>query len=360
MSASTDSPAASEIDTGALPRLIVDPEILTRNLAAPTAVAPGVNVRPHAKTHKSAEIARRQLAAGAVGLTVATVGEAEVFADHGVTDLFIAFPVWTDDAVAARLRALAARTALRVGVDSIGGAQRLAAAGAGVEVLVEIDSGHHRTGVPAAQAGEVARAAADGGLDVVGAFTFPGHGYGPDARAAAAADEAAALAAAADAMRAAGVEPRVLSGGSTPTLAGTDTGVITETRPGVYVFNDAQQVELGSATFADVALWAEAYVVHVSADRYVLGVGSKTLGADRAAWATGFGRLPDHPDARITALSEHHATVPAETVGEHGLRLGDVVRVVPNHVCTAVNLADRLHLRGSDESWPVDARGANG
>jgi len=175
----------------------------------------------------------------------------------------------------------------------------------------------------------------------------------------AAADEAAALSKAADALRAVNIEPRVRSGGSTPTAALSESDVLTELRPGVYAFQDAQQAELGSTDLTDIALTAVATVVSRGPDRAVLDAGSKVLSADRPAWTTGFGRLLDHPGARVVALSEHHATVtfdgPAPAVGER-------VRVAPNHVCTAVNLADELVIVDGGvevDRWAVAARGAN-
>jgi D-serine deaminase-like pyridoxal phosphate-dependent protein len=153
----------------------------------------------------------------------------------------------------------------------------------------------------------------------------------------------------------------VVSGGCTPTAALSDQDALTEVRPGVYPFYDAQQVELDVCGWADVALTAMSTVVSVAADRVVLDAGSKVLGADRPAWTSGFGRLPDHPEARITALSEHHATVVFPD-GPVPLRHGDRVRVAPNHVCNAVNLADELLAidpDGTVERWPVAARGAN-
>lgn len=353
-----------QLDT---PFLAVDPDVLEANLAAGTAraAARGLAWRPHAKTHKSLAVAARQLAHGAAGLTLATVAEAEVFADGGCADLFLAYPVWAAGPRADRLRALAGRVRLRVGVDSAAGADRLAAAlrGAPAGVLVEVDSGHHRTGVAPDRAGAVAAHAAGAGLDVVGVFTFPGHSYAPGGRATAAADEAAALAAAAASLVAAGIDPVVRSGGSSPTEPidpGAAAHPATETRPGVSVFGDAQQVELDAAGFGSCALTAHATVVHARDGHVVLDAGSKTLGADRAPWATGFGRLPDAPHARVVALSEHHATVthgdgPAPAVGSR-------VRVLPNHVCSAVNLAAELVVVTGDavvDRWAVDAAGAN-
>ena len=356
----------------ATPYLVVDATVLDSNLRRMAARARrlGVALRPHAKTHKTWQIAQRQLALGAVGLTVATVGEAEVFADAGCTDLFIAYPIWAAGSRGPRLRALAQRCALRVGVDSTAAAELLAGALAGTdaEVVVEVDSGHDRTGVRPHQAGELAAAATRLGLHVAGVFTFPGHSYAPDGRRRAAADEARALRGAEQAVRAAGVGAGSLrSGGSTPTasLSGGDgqdgSTALTELRPGVYAFNDAQQLELGVADWESIALTAAATVVSRSGRRVVLDSGSKVLGADRESWATGYGRLPDYPDARITALSEHHATVssPADATMPD---LGAVVRVAPNHVCAAVNLAEELIVIAGGtavDRWPVIARGRN-
>jgi len=334
------------------PYLRVDVGRLDTNLrrVADRAAGAGVALRPHAKTHKCLEVARRQLAAGAAGLTVATIGEAETFAAV-CDDLFIAYPLWVDDAAARRLRALADRASVAIGVDSVAGAEQAARllAGSGVEVLVEVDSGHHRTGVAPGGAATVAAAAR--GLPVRGAFTFPGHSYAPDALVSAASDEAAALAAA-------GLGP-VLSGGSTPSLAAADLGVLTELRPGVYAFGDAQQWELGVADPVDVALTCRATVVSHAGGRLVLDAGSKALGADRAPYASGWGRLPAYDGARVVLLSEHHAVV--DLAGAPLPALGTGVDVVPNHVCAAVNLHDTLWADqdGALTPWAVAARGRN-
>lgn len=345
------------------PYLAVDVDVLDRNLAAMAGAARdrGLRLRPHAKTHKCVEIARRQVALSGAGLTVATVAEAEVFAAAGFDDLFLAYPIVAAGPRAGRLRALADRVALRVGVDSAEGAALLGRAVPGLEVLVEVDSGHHRTGVAPERAGEVAAAASASGLAVTGVFTFPGHGYGSGNRGRAAGDEADALAAAAAALDRAGVPARVRSGGSTPTAALSDPAVLTELRPGVYAFHDAQQAELGSAELTDVALTAVATVVSRAPGRAVLDAGSKVLSADRPAWATGFGRLPAWPAARVVALSEHHATVTFPD-GTEVPAVGETVRVAPNHVCTAVNLADELVILSGGlevDRWAVAARGAN-
>ncbi len=352
------------------PFLVIDETLLEANLAAMAvhARALGVALRPHAKTHKTPEIARRQLAHGAVGLTVATVGEAEVFGDAGVDDLFIAYPIWAVGPRASRLRDLAGRVRLRVGADSVEGVRMLAeavhAGRAGAHPLaiaVEVDSGHHRSGIAPERAAEAAAAALEAGLLVDGVFTFPGHSYGSGAAAPAAGDEAAALVTARDALVAAGIPCPVVSGGSTPSARAADGDVLTELRPGVYLFGDAQQWELGTIEPASIALTARATVVSRREHVVVVDAGSKILGADRAAYASGYGRLLDFPDARITALSEHHATI-TFPAGATVPPLGTELRVVPNHVCNAVNLVDELIVERDGievDTWAVAARGRN-
>ena len=351
------------LDGVATPSVLLDEERLDANIAAMAALVAGrgLLLRPHVKTHKSVEIAARQVAAGASGITVATISEAEVFAAAGFAGIFIAYPLWLDRDMGARLRRVAERVPLLVGVDSASGAKQLAEATRGltdrVSVLVEVDSGHHRSGVPATAAGSVAAAASGAGLDVAGVFTFPGHSYSREGRRAAAADEVRALAQAVEALAGHGIEARIVSGGSTPSVEFADASVLTEIRPGVYVFGDAQQWELGTCGPQDIALTVLSTVVSQAPDRVIADAGSKVLAADRAAYATGYGRLLDAPDARVTALSEHHATITGLDCAP-----GTRVRLVPNHVCVAVNLADAYVVtRGAEVAahWPVDARGCN-
>jgi D-serine deaminase-like pyridoxal phosphate-dependent protein len=347
------------------PALVVDEAILGTNLvrAARFTSDLGVALRPHVKTHKSIEIARRQRAAGAVGITVATLSEAEVFATAGFDDIFVAYPLWVDGPKAAMLERILRLSSVILGVDSVDGARQIArtglAAGNPLSLLIEVDSGHHRSGVLPQDAGTLAESARDAGPEVAGVFTFPGHSYSPQTRESAAHDEQEALSIAAASLADHGIPPRIVSGGSTPSLEFVGSSVLTEVRAGVYVFGDAQQWELGAASPESIALTVLATVVSRSPGRLILDSGSKVLGADRSAYSSGFGRLIDHPDARITALSEHHATV----IGAD-LPLGTRVRVVPNHVCAAVNLADEYLVVTADGRekfgvWPVEARGRN-
>jgi D-serine deaminase-like pyridoxal phosphate-dependent protein len=356
----SDSTIATDTET---PALAINAVILDANIAraAASTARAGLSLRPHVKTHKSIEIARRQLAAGAVGITVATLSEAEVFSAAGFADIFVAYPLWLDVFKTASLTRVLEHSSVLLGVDSVDSARQIANAvgmrAGRLGVLIEIDSGHHRSGVRPQDAGALAVAVQDAGLDVAGLFTFPGHSYSPTARESAARDEERALSAAVASLDERGIAARIVSGGSTPSLEFASSSVLTEVRPGVYVFGDAQQWELGTIAPEDIALTALATVVSRSPGHLILDAGSKVLGADRGASSSGFGRLRDYPDARITALSEHHATV----IGVD-LPLGTRVRVVPNHVCAAVNLADEyvVHSPGHDlEAWRVDARGRN-
>ena len=353
------------------PSLVVDLDVVEANARRLQAAldARGVALRPHVKTHKSVALARIQLDAGARGLTVGTVGEAEVFAAAGMADLFIAYPVWAEGSKASRLRTLHDTTGLAVGVDSVAGADRLAAAVAGsrrpLRVLIEIDSGGHRTGVATPEeAVAVAAAARRLGLVVEGVFTHGGHSYaGPAARDAAALDEVAALGAAADALRSAGLEVAVVSAGSTPTMVGAAVGQVTEIRAGTYLLGDRTQLALEAIPADGVALHVAATVVSATVPgQVVIDAGAKTLTKDRAPYLVGHGLLPAYPDAVVERLYDYHGVV-VTPAGSPAPRLGEIVAVIPNHVCPVVDLFDSfVAVRGVAVvgRWPVDARGRSG
>jgi D-serine deaminase-like pyridoxal phosphate-dependent protein len=328
----------------------------------------GIALRPHAKTHKSVAIARMQVAAGARGITVGTIGEAEVFAAAGIDDLFLAYPVWADGDKAIRLRTLA-DTGIRfaVGVDSVAGAERLGAAMAGagrpLRVLVEVDPGLHRTGVATAgEAVEVARAADRAGLVVDGIFSHGGHGYRPGGADAAGADEVAALTRAAEALRAAGFEVKTVSAGSTPTMLSAATGPVTEIRAGTYVYGDRQQWFLGAMPAEGCAVAVAATVVSVFDDRVVVDAGAKMLTKDRPDWLVGYGAIVGYPELVIERINDYHGVV-AVPAGSARPGIGDVVAIIPNHVCPVIDLVDvvlAVRADGTIEQWPVDARGRSG
>lgn len=371
-SASVRPPAISDaaratIDT---PALVVD---LDRVDAAISKMATamrerGVSLRPHAKTHKSIEVGRRQLEAGAAGLTVGTVGEAETFVDGGLDDLFIAYPMVPLGPKAERLRAVARRASIRLGIDSVVGAHAVADALGDdrerVSVLVEIDCGGRRSGVAPPDAGPIAAAATHLGLAVIGVFTHGGHGYhGADARSAAAEDEVRGLTDAAASLRAAGVEPTVVSAGSTPTALDSARGTVTEERPGTYVFGDRQQVALGSIGPDAPAAVIAARVVSVnrSGRRFVIDAGAKTLTKDAPAYLAGHATIPEL-GAVVDRVSDYHGV--CEIVDGAPLpEIGQLVLAVPNHICPVVDLfATFLVARDGAiiDTWRVDARGRSG
>ncbi|MGZ8513586.1 MAG: alanine racemase [Candidatus Limnocylindrales bacterium] len=360
-----DAEAQAQIET---PAIVVDLDRADANIDRMAAVmrGRGVALRPHAKTHKSLEFGRRQLAAGAVGLTVATIGEAEVFADGGIDDLLIAYPLVVNGRKAERLRDLVERCSLSVGVDSRTGAETIAVALRGAarrpRVLVEIDCGGRRTGVRPEAAGALARHCQDLGLEAAGVFTHAGHGYeGPQARVAAADDEVSGLTTAAAALRAEGIEPVVVSAGSTPTAVLSARGAVTEERPGTYVFSDRLQAAVAEEPLDRIALVVAATVVsHGTRGGFVVDAGAKVLGKDVASFLDGHAAVLGW-DAVIRRVSDHHGVVELVDCARRPA-IGDMVFLVPNHVCPVVNLVDEYLVarRGRLVArWPVDARGRN-
>jgi D-serine deaminase-like pyridoxal phosphate-dependent protein len=353
------------------PCLVIDLDVVERNVRGLQAALDerGIGLRPHVKTHKLVPIARLQLEAGAAGLTAGTLGEAEVLADAGIGDVFVAYPVWAGGPKGDRLRRLHERIRLSVGVDSIESARQLGDAVRGTDrplrVLVELDAGLGRTGVASpAEAVVVAVAARDAGLEIAGVFTHGGHAYrDPAAGSRAAEDEVAVLTQAADALRAAGFDVQTLSAGSTPTRLLAARSGVTEIRAGTYALNDRQQLVLGSAAADELAAVVAATVVsHPDPGRFVIDAGAKSLTKDRAEYLEGFGLLPGHPGAIVSRVFDYHGTVELGTDAPMP-GIGDVVAVVPNHICPVVDLYDAaVIVRGGAivDRWPIDARGRSG
>lgn len=353
------------------PAIVVDQHILDANIASMADFAADQNLalRPHAKTHKIAEIGHKQIAAGSQGLAVATLGEAQYFFNNGITDLFIAYPIWATENDAETLTHLATDGVLAVGTDSVEAVHQLADVThqhPGVEIMIELNSGHNRSGVFPDQVVPIVEAIHDHNMILRGIFTFPGHSYAPGEHSTAAQNEADTLRTAERFLHEADFEVPILSGGSSPSAKAAVADGVTEIRPGVYVFGDAQQLELGRIGFDDIALTIVTTVVsrqeaHADAPaRIIVDAGSKILANDRAPWATGHGRVLGHPDARITAVSEHHGTIlwDSDDLPQVGTRL----QLIPNHVCVAVNLVDEVNVTDGDdivETWQVGARGLN-
>jgi D-serine deaminase-like pyridoxal phosphate-dependent protein len=351
------------------PAAVVDRVALRANVTAMQDAMDraGVRLRPHAKTHKCVEVARLQLEAGARGLTVGTLGEAEVFADAGVEDIFVAYPVYADAARARRLGDLHERVRLAVGADSEAGVTALAEATRGstqpLDVLVEVDSGGRRCGVRPDDAVRLATHVERSGLRLRGVYTHGGHGYkGPDARADAARDERVTLARAYDALDSAGLSIDVLSAGSTPTVELSARAPVTEQRPGTYVLNDAQQVALGSVPPTAVAFFVVATVVSDAVPgQVIVDAGAKAVPRDTHPLLPGFGCLAG-TDLHLRTTNDYHGFVDVPEDAP-SLRVGDRVVIVPNHVCPTVNLYDELVIVEDGrvvDTWRVTARGRNG
>jgi D-serine deaminase-like pyridoxal phosphate-dependent protein len=344
-----------------------------------------VKLRPHAKTHKSPEIAKWQLAAGAVGICCAKLGEAEVFAEAGIPDIRLPYPV--NPVNADRVAALLDKTRLSIIVDDMdvarGWSAAMSRAGKTLDVLVKVDVGFHRCGInpDAVDAPErLALVASLPGLRFAGILSHAGHGYHAHSEMELehiAVREAEMMQDLATRAALAGVTVEEVSVGSTPTarfigrqIAATDParpGRITEMRPGNYVFRDRTQIALGAATLENCAMFIEAMVVaRPAADRVILDCGAKTLALDgcrgfEAQPGHGLVLLPDgtpDPTLVIERLNEEHATVRATESTR--LRIGDRVRVLPNHACVVANLMDELVLADGGQiagRVPVAARG---
>jgi D-serine deaminase-like pyridoxal phosphate-dependent protein len=373
------------------PALLVDRRRLEANLdrAQARADEQGVKLRPHAKTHRCADIARLQRDRGAQGLTVATLDEAEYFAAAGFDDVLVAREV-ADPGQLRRLADLAAGGA-RVAfcVDTIAGAnlasEVLASRGTTLDVMVEVDVGQGRCGVPwdePAAPALVAHISSLAGLRVRGLLTHAGHSYlGPQSGetveqsvTSVMEEERDRLLSLAGRLSDAGLldpETAALSLGSTPTFSrfvnrSVDGLRITEARPGNYVFHDAQQVALGTVDLDSCALTCQATVISLRRDedgteRYFVDAGKKVLTSDGGWSVSGYGILlysPKtmvfNPHAEIVALSEEHGwiDVPGGAVHE----VGDRLRIVPNHACVAVATQRRLYVVDGEEvvdEWQV-------
>jgi D-serine deaminase-like pyridoxal phosphate-dependent protein len=357
------------------PALVIDAQKMEQNILgmADVAGSRGVVLRPHVKTHKIPSIARRQRETGAAGITVAKVSEAEVMADGGLDDIFVAYPLVTETKI-RRAIALAKRVRLILGVDSQRGARKLSSLarneGITLEVRLEVDSGLGRTGVPRAEAADLAQEISSlENLDLTGVYTYRGAVL-EDGSPTTNLDEAGRLegefmVSVAEEVREAGVPIRDISLGSTPTAehaAGVEG--VTEIRPGTYVFYDRMQAALGVCSLSDCALRVMATVAsRPKPDLAIIDGGSKTFATDVQPKAaplnlTGFGYVVGHPGAVLGRVTEEHGMLSVDE--DSDLRVGDTVEIIPNHVCSTVNLHDEVYVLdadGSAKNVSVAARG---
>ncbi len=371
----TDEPTPGmtleEIDT---PDVIVDLDVVEANIRRAQAVAEGVGARlmPHIKTSKSPYVAALQLAAGAAGITVAKLGEAEVFHAHGLGPILIAYPL-VGAAKLSRLRTLLeAGAQLSIALDSVAVASPIAALarslGVRMPVWLEVDTGNHRLGVDPMEA--VATCAALAGLEgieVQGFMSYGGHvNAGKDAaeRARIVRDEVGLLRRLAGEAQAAGIARSlgVNVGGTLHLMFPDELAGVTVLRPGTYVYNDRMVVAGGAARIEDCAAQVLTQVVsRPSPDRAIVDAGTKTFAADpiQRPGLTGYGTVVGHPELELYRLQEEHGFIRILDPGAQ-LRVGDRLRIVPNHVCSMMNLHDRVvgvRQGRVERLLPVAARG---
>jgi D-serine deaminase-like pyridoxal phosphate-dependent protein len=341
------------------PCAVIDMDRVERNIARIQAAcdAAGVAHRPHIKTHKNPMLAQMQIAAGAKGITCQKLGEAEIMADAGIDDILISYNLLGDEKM-ARLGALQQKANVTVAADNSVVAADLpkaaAASGRTLSVVVECDTGRKRAGVetPAEAVALAREIAGSNGLQFAGFMLYPTETGWADAQKFF--DEALA------GVRAHGLDATIVSTGGTPNLKnlGKLKGA-TEHRFGTYIYNDRMQVAAGVATWDDCALHIYSTVVSRAApDRGILDAGSKTLTTDTGG-LEGHGLILEHPEARIARFAEEHGFLDLSRSNTRP-NVGDVVRIVPNHVCVVVNMMDEVVMVRGEEiigTLPVAARG---
>ena len=363
------------LETLETPCVVIDMEKVRRNIAEMQRQADECHValRPHVKTHKMPLFTRMQLEAGAKGITCCKVSEAEVMFAGGAEDIFIAYPQIGARRIARVLELNRKIPRLIIAVDSREGAEMLSAAAAAdgqtVEVRMEVDTGAGRTGVVRDQAVALARhIAALPGLKLTGIYTFKSLVYRDKVttdNALAGQEEGDLLAEVAAAIRDAGVPLAEISGGSSPT--GYDvakTGKVTEIRPGTYIFKDNFLIRENVATDDDVAVRMYATVVSTPREDYaVIDGGSKTFPMDvlfgqPPYYYDTYVRVMGRDDLKLVRMNEEHGIL-VGTTGHTGLHVGDILELMPMHVCPAINFQNSVYLLedGRLRKEPVAARG---
>jgi D-serine deaminase-like pyridoxal phosphate-dependent protein len=342
------------------PVAVIDMDRVERNIARVQKACDnaGVANRPHIKTHKSPVLAKLQIEAGAKGITCQKIGEAEVMADAGIDDILISYNLLGDEKM-ARLGALQARVHMTVAADNptvvASLTQAAATSGRPLAVVVECDTGRKRAGVETpAEAIALARTiAASRGLNFAGFMLYPTETGWAEAQRFY--DEALA------GVRALGLDAAMVSTGGSPNLKnlGKLKGA-TEHRPGTYIYNDRMQVGAGVASWDDCALHIYSTVVsRAGPDRGILDAGSKTLTSDTGGGLEGHGLILEHPQAQIARFAEEHGFLDLARSNTRP-EVGDVVRIVPNHVCVVVNMMDEVVMVRGEEilgTLKVEARG---
>ena len=367
-----DEKQLSSLET---PCIVIDVDLARKNIQAmqEKVSAAHCRLRPHIKTHKMPLFSLMQIEAGSDGITCAKVSEAEVMADGGCRDIFIAYPM-VGKARTERAIALSKRVdRLILAVDSREGAEMLSeaasAAGVTLEVRLEIDTGAGRTGIRIGRAPELAAAiSAMPGLRLTGIYTFKSlvyEGKPTEDNALAAAEEGRMMHDVAEAIRAAGVPIEDISAGSTPTgILAAETGLVNEVRPGTYIFKDFMLTKEHAGTMDEIAVRFYATVVSTNHKEYaVIDGGTKCFPTDVVPmvppfYYPGYALVEGNPDLHLSRMNEEHGIVTSDS-GNTGLHVGQVISLIPNHVCTAINMQNNVYLleNGVLRKEKVAARG---
>lgn len=353
------------------PSLVIDLPTVERNIAKlhDYVALHNIAIRPHTKTHKSRLFAKMQLGAGAQGLTVAKVGEAEVMARES-NDILIAYPA-IDLHRRERIARLAQGNYVRVAVDSVEHIALLAEsarqAGSTVGILVDVNVGSDRTGVASPQdalllAQQVARH--KGALRLDGIYFYPGQIWNaPEEQPPRLKQVDAMLAEVIDLWQTAGLAAPIVSGGSTPTAYQSHfVSHQTEIRSGTYLFNDMNTVKAGFCELEECAAAIVATVVsRAVAGKAVIDAGSKTLTSDRNVTQpdSGHGYVVEYPEATVARLSEEHGELDLSRCSAQP-KLGERITIIPNHICPCVNLQDKVVLfdeNNQPTQSSIDTRG---
>ncbi len=356
----------SELET---PALAIDLDIMERNLqrAAEYTRTHGLRLRPHTKTHKIPALARRQLELGAAGLAVAKVSEAEVMLRAEPHDLLVAYPI-VGRTKLKRLAEVARKAQVTVALDSVAAAQELSGAAreAGIEicVLAEVDVGFGRIGVPPVELRKlVERIRRLPNLIFEGIAFFPGHILQLDEKAQESLRELGHLIKwMIEDLAKAGIEVRIVSGGSTPTLLSSHlVPGLNEIRSGTYIFNDRNTVTCRACSFGDCAASVIVTVVSCSGrDRIIVDGGSKTFSSDLPIDGAGvsFGHIVEAPGAVFYKMNEEHGYIDVRGA-ERDFSVGDRLHIIPNHICPTVNLNEVAYGVRNDlveHTWEVEGR----
>jgi D-serine deaminase-like pyridoxal phosphate-dependent protein len=357
------------------PCLIIDVEKARNNITAMQNAVnkTGCRLRPHIKTHKMPYFARMQMEAGAAGITCAKVSEAEVMATGGLEDIFIAYPMVGAFRIKRAIALSRKIKRLILGIDSIACAEALSKAaveaGVSLEARLEIDSGLRRAGIPRdeapALAGQIAKLP---GLKLTGIYTYKALVYegAPtlDSQRAGV-EEALYLEEAARQIEALGIELKDLSGGSSPTALETArTGKINEIRPGTYIFADQNLINKKTVSKDDVAVRYAATVVSCPREDYaVIDGGTKCFPTDQPLnvppfFYNGFAQVEGHEHLQLDRMNEEHGVISSPS-GKTGLSVGQVLTLIPIHVCTAMNMQNSVYVleKGEIRRERVEARG---